>query len=481
MTGSCSRVAGAAIALLLLAPSTAPAQNAVQTVPPKRAAIAESLIHQAQANVFDRSLLDARLKGMISSASPASMKGPSHYVDALGHLTAFSFLRSQRYTSAITHREDDAYTFLATFAHGQIDWWVAFDAEGKVSGFLLWPYVAPMDQAHLIHALQTHLQHESKAGTFAGAVLLARNGVPVFSQAYGLADRARHIQNGLDTRFRIGSMNKMFTAVATLQLVQAGKIDLNAPLATYLPDYPNKALASTVTIHQLLTHTGGTGDIFGPDFDRHRLQLRTLDDYVKLYGDRALKFKPGSKFDYSNYGFILLGVVIEKASGESYYDYVRDHVYARAGMISSGSDPEDQAVADRSLGYTVTKKHLVSNADTLPYRGTSAGGGYSTVGDLLRFANALEGDKLLDAHYTQLLTTGKVDMPSGPDNPRQYAYGFGDDVIDGIRCIGHNGGAPGMSGILEMCPATGYTIAVLSNLDPPAADQISDFITSRQR
>ena len=102
-------------------------------------------------------------------------------------------------------------------------------------------------------------------------------------------------------------MNKMFTAVAILQLVEAGKVELTAPLGKYLPDYPNREVATKVTIHQLLTHTGGTGDIFGPDFDAHRTELRTLADYVKLYGKRGLEFKPGSRWEYSNYGFILLG------------------------------------------------------------------------------------------------------------------------------------------------------------------------------
>ena len=144
----------------------------------------------------------------------------------------------------------------------------------------------------------------------------------------------------------------MFTAVAILQLVEAGKVKLTAPLGTYLPDYPNRDVATKVTIHQLLTHTGGTGDIFGPDFDAHRNELRTLADYVKLYGKRGLEFEPGSRWAYSNYGFILLGAVIEKVTGHSYYDYVQQHIYAPAGMTRSGSLPEDQAVADRSIGYT---------------------------------------------------------------------------------------------------------------------------------
>jgi hypothetical protein len=114
------------------------------------------------------------------------------------------------------------------------------------------------------------------------------------------------------------------------------------------------------------------------------------------------------------------------------------------------------------------------NNDTLPYRGTSAGGGYSTVRDLLKFADALEQHKLLDAHYAELLTTGKVEEGFG-----KYAYGFEEKVVNDTRCFGHGGGAPGMNGDLQICPASGYVVAVLANLDPPAATRISDFISSR--
>jgi CubicO group peptidase (beta-lactamase class C family) len=271
-------------------------------------------------------------------------------------------------------------------------------------------------------------------------------------------------------------MNKMFTAVATLQLVQAGKLKLDDPLGKYLTTYPNNDVAAKVTIHQLLTHTGGTGDIFGPEFDAHRLELRTLGDYVNLYGKRGVEFEPGSRWAYSNYGFILLGAVIEKVSGESYYDYVRKHVYDPAGMTSTGSEPESQAVANRSVGYTGASGTLRPNTDTLPYRGSSAGGGYSTVEDLLRFANALRQHTLLDARHVELLTVGKVDVPG---TGRRYAYGFGDHTINGARCFGHNGGAPGMNGDLEVCSEGRYVVAVLANRDPHAAQMISDFITNR--
>ncbi len=334
-----------------------------------------------------------------------------------------------------------------------------------------------LSMTDLIAALRAKLQRDSAAGRFAGAVLVAQDGKPVFAQAYGLADIAHNVPNTLQTRFRLGSMNKMFTAVAVLQLAQAGKLRLDAPLGTYLADYPNKDVATKVTIHQLLTHTGGTGDIFGPEFEAHRLELRTLDDYVRMFGARGLRFEPGSRWAYSNYGFILLGAVIQKVSGESYYDYVREHVYAPAGMTSTGSEPESTAVPNRSIGYTENEAgKLKPNTDTLPYRGTSAGGGYSTVEDLLRFANALAEHKLLDAHYTELLTTGKVDMPGGG---RRYAYGFGDQVVNGTRCVGHNGGAPGMSGDLAICAGGRYVVAVLANRDPNAADKVSGFVTNR--
>lgn len=358
------------------------------------------------------------------------------------------------------------------------------EAPHKITKFELFAIPRPADfaiprlsQPKAIEALKKDLEHDSGADRFSGAALVAKDGKVLFDQAYGMADREKKIPSTVDTKFRIGSMNKMFTAVSILQLVQAGKIQLADPLGKYLPDYTNKNVASKVTIHELLTHTGGTGDIFGPDFDAHREDLKTLQDYVKLYEKRDVKFEPGSKFEYSNYGFLLLGVVVEKVSGQGYYDYVQEHVFKPAGMESTGSLPENQAVAERSVGYTQPKPGTWQpNTDTLPYRGTSAGGGYSTVGDLFRFATALTEHKLLDAKHTDLLTSGKVDSGRGGD---KYAYGFFETNQNGMKCFGHGGGAPGMNGDLKICPEAGYVIAVLANLDPPAAQRVSDFVAAR--
>jgi D-alanyl-D-alanine carboxypeptidase len=335
-----------------------------------------------------------------------------------------------------------------------------------------------MTEADALKAVSARADKLAGEDELSGAVLVAKDGRVLFRHAYGLADRKRRIPNTIRTRFRIGSMNKMFTAVAILQLVERGKVRLTAPLGQYLPNYPNRDVATKVTIHQLLTHTGGTGDIFGPDFDAHRHDLRTLADYVKLYGKRGLEFEPGSQWAYSNYGFILLGAIIEKVTGHSYYDYIHAHIYAPAGMTRSGSLPENQAVADRSIGYTKAPGTTgwAPNTDTLPYRGTSAGGGYSTVEDLARFAHALLTHKLLSPHSTKLLITGKVKARPGA----RYAYGFEDArEADGNGWVGHGGGAPGMNGDLKIYPKSGYVVAVLANLDPPAAQRISEYLDPR--
>jgi CubicO group peptidase (beta-lactamase class C family) len=338
--------------------------------------------------------------------------------------------------------------------------------------------IGRLSEAQAVEATKARIDELVKDERFSGAALVTKNGKTILSGAYGLADREKKIPNSLDTKFRIGSMNKMFTAVSVLQLTQAGKIKLSEPFGKYITDYPNKDAASKVTIEQLLTHTGGTGDIFGPEFDQHRKDLKSLQDYVNLYGKRDLQFEPGSRWEYSNYGFVLLGVVVERVSGKSYYDYVRENVYARAGMSSTGSLAEDENVLGRSIGYTSFGGGAVhSNAETLPYRGTSAGGGYSTVEDLQRFAGALMNHKLLNAEYTELLTTGKVATPRGSG---KYAFGFFDEGADtGARHFGHGGGAPGMNGDLQIYPQSGYVIAVLANLDPPAASRVSEFLASR--
>jgi D-alanyl-D-alanine carboxypeptidase len=340
------------------------------------------------------------------------------------------------------------------------------------------PVTPEAAEASFVAALRGRVEAATATDQFSGAVLVARDGRIVFAGAYGRADRERGIPNTPATQFRVGSMNKMMTAVATLQLVQAGMLRLDAPLGTYLPNYPNAEVASSVTLHHLLTHTGGTGDIFGPEFTARRTELRTVDDYLRLYGSRGLLFPAGARWEYSNYGFILLGAIIEKVTRTSYQDHVAAHVLAPAGMTATGFEPETSLVPARSVGYTrqLVPGSLVSNADTLPYRGTPAGGGYSTVEDLARFAMALREHRLLDPAHTELLLEGKVETEF---QGVQYAYGFFDRSVAGRRLVGHSGGALGMSGDLAFEPGGGYVVVVLSNFDPPAATELTGYILPR--
>lgn len=327
-----------------------------------------------------------------------------------------------------------------------------------------------MTEADALAALTARAEELARKDQFSGAVLVARQGKVLFEKAWGLANRETGTPNTLDTKFRIGSMNKMFTAVATLQLVEAGKLALDDPIGKHLPGYPNKDVASKVTVRHLLTHTGGTGDIFGPEFEQNRLTLREHGDYVKLYGARGLGHEPGARQEYSNYGFLLLGALIEKVSGTSYYEHVRSKVFEPAGMTSTGSLPESEDVPGRSAGYMRPADAWVPNTETLPWRGTSAGGGYSTVGDLLRFAQALESGKLLSKEL--------LDEATRPQQGR-YGYGFNARGEGSLRSYGHGGGAPGMNGELQVFPQLGYVVVSLSNLDPPAASQLVEYFTLR--
>jgi CubicO group peptidase (beta-lactamase class C family) len=332
--------------------------------------------------------------------------------------------------------------------------------------FLAWPGpIQRTSETQALAAIKAQLDAATAAGKFAGAVRVAHEGHPVFDYVGGLADRERGVPNTIDTLFRIGSMNKMFTAVSILQLVEAGKVDLDAPIATYLPHYPNKDLASRATVKHLLTHTGGTGDFFGPEFFRHRLDLCEHSDYLKRFGARATAFTPGERYEYSNYGYLLLGAIIEAVTRQSYDDYVQQHVYAPAGMRATASLPESVEVPGRSIGYTAqipgSNGESRPNTDTLPCRGTAAGGGYSTVGDLIRFSEALRTGKLVSPRLLDEATKSQVAMGRGAG----YGYGFVSSQVNGTHAFGHDGSAPGMSAQLMVFPELGYEVAVAANMD----------------
>ena len=263
----------------------------------------------------------------------------------------------------------------------------------------------------------------------------------------------------------------MFTAVAIAQLGQAGKLSFADTIGKHLPDYPNKDVAGKVTIHQLLTHTSGMGMYWNDKFMAQREKLLTVAAHLPLFANEPLLFKPGERFQYSNAGYMVLGAIIEKISGQDYYTYVQKQIYDLAGMTGTGFYEPGKVVPDVAIGYSTMSldgKQLDEpreNTNTREVKGGPAGGGYSTVADLVKFHMALRSYKLLNEEYTKIVTTGKVDA-GGPIG--RYAYGFGDKVYDGKHIVGHNGGAPGIAANFEMYPELGYTAVVLMNSDPPA-------------
>ncbi|HEV7642965.1 MAG TPA: serine hydrolase domain-containing protein [Pyrinomonadaceae bacterium] len=314
-----------------------------------------------------------------------------------------------------------------------------------------------LTETELVSALQKYLEALSKSDKFSGVVLVAKNGKPVFTSAYGLADRDKNIPNRIDTKFNIGSENKIFTQFAIGMLADEGKLSLKDTVGKFLPDYPNKEAAEKVTIEQLLTMRSGIGDFFGPKFaGADKTKIRALKDYFPFFASDPLLFAPGTDSRYSNGGYVVLGAIIEKVSGKSYYDFVRERIFRPAGMSDTDSYESDAGTDNMAMGYTmrITPGKLMNNLTTRPARGSSAGGGYSTAGDMLKFAGAIE--------------SGKLGMPkslSASSDPRLSQAGAGG--------IGIAGGAPGINAAFDTKLKGIYTVVVMSNLDPPSAEEVS--------
>src|SRR5689334_1272642 len=290
------------------------------------------------------------------------------------------------------------------------------------------------------------LQRTAAAGRFSGDVLVAKDGRPVLQRHYGLANRANRTPNRLDTRFNLASLGKPLTAVAVARLVDEGRLRFDDPIGRYLPELP--ASLRTITVAQLLDHTSGLGDFFqSPGYARLRAKLTSLRRYLPLIVSEPLDAEPGS-FHYSNSGYILLGLVVERVSGVDYYRFLERQVLAPAGMTHSACLWRTRLGRDAAIGYTKVRRAYQTDTASLPPRGTSAGGCYSTVGDLLRFANALLAHRLLSAGVTDTLTSPQVSDGHGG----RYGYGFG---IRYARpgdppTLWHNGGAPGVGAELDV-------------------------------
>jgi CubicO group peptidase (beta-lactamase class C family) len=288
---------------------------------------------------------------------------------------------------------------------------------------------------------------------FAGSVLVARDGETIYAKAFGEADKDHHVENNLKTKFNIGSIGKVFTGVAIMQLAQAGKLNLTDPASTYLKDFP---WGDQIQIRHLLSHTAGTFNYFAhPDFREKISSIRSVDDALPLIYDQDLRFEPpGREFSYSNSGIVLLGAIIESVTGQTYPDYIQQHIFQPLGMEETGINYLEEVVPHRARGYTRTPTgRFTSNIFTVP-PANADGGIETTVGDLLKFDQALYGDELLGSEWKERMFT---------PNLESYGYCWRLDERHGNLVTGHSGGAPGVSASFYRFTGDRYTIIVLSN------------------
>jgi CubicO group peptidase (beta-lactamase class C family) len=308
----------------------------------------------------------------------------------------------------------------------------------------------PISSAELSQKVRTLAETLTRQNRFSGTILLAQEGKTLFEGAYGFADREAKRPMTVGSIMNVSSVGKLFTQIAISQLVAAGKLSLDSTIATYWPDYPDRNAARTVTIRHLLTHRSGIdGDIFA-----NPLTKRSNRDNLADATRSPLAFEPGTKTQYSNAGYVVLGEIVERLSGEVYHEYIRRHVFAAAGMTASAFPAIDSLPPSAAVGYTwglppdapppAVLPPLTRSASMQPRRGSAAGGAYANVQDLLRFVTARR--------------TGAFGIPAR--RSQEIAAG----------------GSPGSNAMIAEGLPGGYDVIVLANFDPPTAGMIVDSV-----
>ncbi|HEV2801863.1 MAG TPA: serine hydrolase [Pyrinomonadaceae bacterium] len=309
--------------------------------------------------------------------------------------------------------------------------------------------------------IDEYLTRAHKNGQFNGAALVAENGKVIYKKGLGWANMEWNIPNETDTKFRLGSITKQFTAALMLQLVEQGKVKLDGKLSEYLPEY-RKDVGDKVTVHHLLTHTSGIPSYTSqPKFlDEVSRDPYTVVDFVKKYTSGDLEFEPGTKFRYNNSGYFLLGAIIEKIHGKPYEQVIKEQIFEPLGMKNSGYDHHNTILPKRASGYQKTATGY-TNAPyldmSIPY---AAGSLYSTVEDLYLWDQALYADKIVSAKNKELMFKPFLDG---------YAYGWGvrkvtfDKTKETVNSVSHSGGINGFNTLLVRYPEQKHLIVLLDN------------------
>lgn len=325
----------------------------------------------------------------------------------------------------------------------------------SVSVALLFGLAASAAAQDLTPKFNEYLDALVKQSRFTGAALVARDGKVIFSKGCGLANVELDVPNTPQTKFRLGSVTKQFTATAILLLQERGKLSVQDPICKYVEGCP--AAWNEVTIHHLLSHTGGIPNFTNfPDYLPKMMMPVTAKEMIARFKDKPLDFKPGEKWSYSNSGYFLLGYIIEKVAGESYESFVQKNIFEPLKMMSTGYDHFDTILKNRATGYSVKKGTMVNSLYldmTQPY---AAGSLYSTVEDLFLWNEALYSDKLLSGKSREAMMT-----PVKND----YGYGLAIQTKWGRKMISHGGGINGFSTFIARFPDEKVTVVVLRNAD----------------
>ena len=457
----------AAATALSLTPRAAAAQEVVrsQSTPPgdDRWGLPGSPTGQALASVLDviDSGTEEDIRAFVQESFEPEFRNAFPMED---HIGFFQSVHDQftPFTLSDVRRtgERSAATTLEAESGKRVVLEIELSEAGKISTVGFSPAEPAEDEIASLDELDNRLRAATANGEFSGTVLVADDANVSFLQSYGLANQETGDANNDGTRYNIGSLNKMFTGVATLQLAEAGKLDLDATIGTYLSGFPED-VAGSVTVRHLLRHRSGWGAYWShPYYVENRTKLQTVEHYMAFLRDVPLDFEPGTRQQYSNTGYEVLGAIIEAVSGLTYYDYIREHIYIPAGMTHSDSYAVSEDVDNMAMGYIEGPEGFTQpNINNRPIKGTPAGGGYSTANDLLRFNVALRGHELLSKAWTDLYFNN---FEGEPGREPEAGYNI------------FAGGGPGINATFGFEIPSGLTVVVLTNFDPPTAEQAID-------
>jgi len=358
----------------------------------------------------------------------------------------------------------------------KVNWFIEISPTESTEGYKL---PKKLSEKEILERVNLCLDRMKEDDEFSGAILIAKDGSPILKTSIGEASKSYHIKNTTTTKFNIASLGKIFTGLAIIQLAEQGYLSYDDTVNKYVGDeWLKPEVASKIQIKHLLTHTSGLGDYFQDAYSQNDIPVfRSLSDYQTLLADDELSFEPGTKFSYSNSGMLILGVIIEKISGMSYFDFLQKNIFIPAGMTNTGGFYKDRPVENRATGYTKIYENEEVTFDNNQYtrimRGSPSGGAYSTVEDFFKFDTAIRMNKLLSAVNTKLMFEGRPELSAA-----FHSYGFFIEESNAGKIASHKGDGRGVNAQYKMYLDNGYTFVVLSNYSQPSANIIADVISA---